>query len=87
MSAGKHSRLTITPERITVKVAPGHTEMTGAWADAANAIAEHLDFDRSLRGCLRPDRQIIWLATSHRCSSNFKQFLYDFNGELLGEAG
>ena len=86
VAGGTHSRLTIAPERITVKVAPDHAEMADAWTVAATAIAERIDLDRSLRGRFRPDRTSIWLSTDTSGWGNRRYFLYDFNGELLREA-
>lgn len=78
-AAGKFSRLTITPERVTVKILPEHADMAEIWVNAAEAIATRVAFDRSLRGRFTPELSTIWLSTdSHRDS-----FLYDFNGELV----
>lgn len=74
------SRLTITPERITVKIAPAHEDMTEEWTKAAVFIASRIDFGRSLRGRFTPGKSEIWLATDNGKTA----FLYDFNGKLIG---
>lgn len=77
---GDISRLTITPERITIKIAPPHAEMTEVWTRAAETIAAKISISRSLRGRLDPGNSTVWLETGNR-----EPFLYDFSGELRSD--
>jgi hypothetical protein len=83
---GTTSKLTITPDRITVKVRTADAEMANTWFEAAKAIAERVDFDRSLRGRLEAGRSTVWLKTDNKSSSpKYQVFLYDFHGKLMGK--
>ena len=73
------SWLTITPDRITIKVADVHSDLTATWLAASEAIVSGLDFGRSLRGRFSPGPQHVWLTTG----SNNVSFLYDFTGMLI----
>lgn len=80
-TSGAFSRITITPERITVKIRTAHADMTKTWMEAAEAIASQLDFSRSLRGKLDPERPEIRLETDNSKSASYRSFLFNFSGE------
>ena len=85
-AAGKHSRLTISPSRITVKVRLADSEMIDVWVAAAKAIGERLNYGNSLRGNLRPGIPAIWLMSGHTGGLSRTRLKYSFEGELLQTA-
>lgn len=79
ITPGKQDRLTITPTRVTVKVTKAHEDAADDLYVAGQKIAEHVDFDRSLRGSFDLLKRRIELSTDSRDVS----FTFDFDGERL----
>jgi hypothetical protein len=63
---GSKSRLTITPERVTIKVASKEGDYVGVFYAAAAVIATLTDFDVSLRGVFDMKTRKIELYSGRR---------------------
>lgn len=80
---GDKSRLTVTPTRVTVKVARIHEKLADRWLEAAIKVSEDIGkFEKTFRGELVPGSEHIVLATGKgKAGSSIR--VYSFNGELI----
>lgn len=80
---GKHSRLTVTPTRVTVKVSEAHEHLTCALFTTGLKIAEQISPDsRSMRGEFDVKTQRIKMTTNRGHKSTYTVLMFTFDGEL-----